>query len=120
MIDLQKRAQFLRFAQVIMAAIIFDGTVVDALASSYPTRAVTIVVPFGAGTATDTVARLMAEHLRETLGQPFIVENKAGASGMNGAASVARARADGYTLLFSTNTTSLRSRVSSNRCPTTH
>jgi tripartite-type tricarboxylate transporter receptor subunit TctC len=106
MVDLQKRAKLLRFAQVvIMAATIFDGAVVDALASSYPTRVVTIVVPFGAGTVTDTVARLMAEHLRETLGQSFIIENKAGANGMTGAASVARATADGYTLLFSTNTT---------------
>jgi hypothetical protein len=78
MIDLQKRAQLLRFAQLIMAATIVSGTVVGALASSYPTRAVTIVVPFAAGTVTDTVARLMAEHLRETFGQPFIVENKGG------------------------------------------
>jgi tripartite-type tricarboxylate transporter receptor subunit TctC len=105
MVNLQKRALLLRFAQAIMAATIFDGTVVAALPSSYPTRVVTIIVPFAAGTVTDTVARLMAEHLREALGQSFIVENKAGANGMIGAASVARAKADGYTLLFSTNTT---------------
>jgi tripartite-type tricarboxylate transporter receptor subunit TctC len=105
MFDLQKRAQLLRLAQVIIAATILGGTGIEALAADYPTRTVTIVVPFGAGTVTDTVARLMAEHLRETFGYPFIVENKGGANGMIGAASVARARADGYTLLFSTNTT---------------
>lgn len=71
----------------------------------YPTRPVGIVVPFPAGSATDAVARKLAESLRETLGQSFVVENKAGADGIVAARAVASAPADGYTVLITTNTT---------------
>lgn len=71
----------------------------------YPTHAVTIVLPFPAGTVTDMVARLVSERLAQSLGQPFVVENRPGGNGSIGAHTVARAPADGYTLLFTTNTT---------------
>jgi tripartite-type tricarboxylate transporter receptor subunit TctC len=74
-------------------------------AQSFPSKALTFVVPFAAGSGTDTVARLLAHHLSIALGQTVIVENKAGANGVIAASYVARAAADGYTLLVATNTT---------------
>ena len=72
-----------------------------AFAETWPSRPVTIVVPFPAGASTDVVARLLAEKLRSELGQGFVVENKTGAGGNIAATGVVRAAADGYTLLFS-------------------
>jgi tripartite-type tricarboxylate transporter receptor subunit TctC len=72
-----------------------------ALAAGYPSRTVEIVVPYGPGGSTDLIARTLAQRLQERLGQPFVVINKPGASGTIGVTSVARAAADGYTLLVS-------------------
>jgi len=73
-----------------------------ATAQSYPSRTVTVVVPFPAGGSVDGVARIMVQKLNETMGQHFIVENRAGgASGIVGANAVAKAAPDGYTLLVS-------------------
>ena len=69
--------------------------------SDYPSRVVTIVVPFPAGGSTDTIGRFLAQDLTKSLGQQFIVDNKPGANGNIGTAGVARAGADGYTLLIS-------------------
>jgi tripartite-type tricarboxylate transporter receptor subunit TctC len=71
-----------------------------ALAQAYPTRPVRIIVPFPAGQATDTIARLMGQSLLERLGQPFVIENRTGAGGNIGTESVVRATPDGYTLLL--------------------
>ena len=76
-----------------------------AAAEGYPERPVTFVVPYTAGSQTDQVARLLAQALQERLGQPFLVENKAGSSGLLAALTVARAAPDGYTLMVTTNTT---------------
>src|SRR6478672_10371392 len=65
----------------------------------YPTRPVTIVVPYPAGGPTDLVGRILADRLKTILGQPVIVENVPGASGTIGSARVARAIPDGYTLV---------------------
>jgi len=69
----------------------------------YPERPVTIVVPFAAGGANDVVVRILQQPLSEALGQPVIVENRGGAGGNIGFGFVARARADGYTLLLAPN-----------------
>jgi len=68
--------------------------------STYPNRQITIVVGFSAGGSTDIVARLLAEEMRKTWGQPVVIDNKPGAGGNIGAATVARAKPDGYTLLM--------------------
>jgi len=70
-----------------------------ASALDYPTRPVRLIVGFPAGGAIDTTGRLIAQSLSERLGQPFVVENRSGASGNIATAAVARARPDGYTLL---------------------
>jgi len=70
----------------------------------WPSRLVTVVVPLAAGGNTDSCARLVADLLKEIYGQPFIIENRAGAGGTLAASAVARASADGYTLLMAGNT----------------
>ena len=66
----------------------------------YPERAITLIVPWAAGGSTDILARTLAEQLTRSLGQPVLVDNKAGASGNIGSNIVAKARPDGYTLLI--------------------
>jgi len=73
---------------------------VPAAAQTYPSRPVTIVVPFAAGGNTDNIARLVAQYFGDKLGQQFIVEDRPGAAGAIAAESVARAPADGYTLFM--------------------
>jgi tripartite-type tricarboxylate transporter receptor subunit TctC len=75
------------------------GTVAIAAEQVYPSRPITIVVPFAAGGPSDTIARIMAEHMRMSLGQPVILENVTGAAGSIAAGRVARAAGDGYTLV---------------------
>lgn len=72
-------------------------------AENWPTRPITLVVPFGAGGITDVTARTVAKLLQEELGQPVVVDNKPGAGGNIAAGSVARAKADGHTLMVMTN-----------------
>src|SRR5687768_14159939 len=67
--------------------------------AAYPDRVVTIVVPFPPGGSTDMLARVIGEKLTQNLGQTFLVENKAGATGAIGAAQVKRAPPDGYTFM---------------------
>lgn len=70
--------------------------------ADFPQRPITLVVPFTAGGPTDAIARIVAEDMARTLGQPMIIENKPGASTIIGAQQVARAKPDGYTLLVAT------------------
>jgi tripartite-type tricarboxylate transporter receptor subunit TctC len=71
-----------------------------ALAQNFPSRPITIVVPYGPGGPADTLARIMADRMRAPLGQPVIVENVAGAAGTMGVSRVVRAAPDGYTLSY--------------------
>ena len=73
--------------------------------SEYPNKAITFVVPFAAGSATDQLARALGQAVSEQTKQPVVVENKGGASGMIAAQAVAKAAPDGYTVLITTNTT---------------
>jgi tripartite-type tricarboxylate transporter receptor subunit TctC len=73
-----------------------------AASAAWPERPVTLIAPFAPGGITDTLARITAARLQSALGQPFVVENQAGAAGVIATERVARAHPDGYTLLFST------------------
>lgn len=76
-----------------------------AWAQAYPNKPIKAVVPFAAGSATDQIGRAFAQKMSETLGQPIVVENKAGVNGMLGADAVAKSAPDGYTILVGTNST---------------
>jgi tripartite-type tricarboxylate transporter receptor subunit TctC len=71
--------------------------------AQYPSKAIRVVVPFPAGSATDTITRVLAQSVSQSVGQTLVVENKAGADGAIAAAEVAKAAPDGYTLLMATN-----------------
>jgi putative tricarboxylic transport membrane protein len=90
----------LRFSFRAAAALTLAASAVTAPAQDYPTKTITIVVPFAAGGPTDTVTRLVAQSMTGTLKQQVIVENAGGAGGTIGATKVARAKPDGYTLLL--------------------
>ncbi len=77
---------------------------VAALAQAYPNRAVRVIVPYPAGGTVDAVARVVSQRLTEQMGQSFVVENRAGANGVIGSDAVAKAPADGYTLLVQAST----------------
>jgi len=85
---------------MLFGALVAGITPAPLLAQDYPTKTITIVVPFSSGGGVDAMARLLAEKLRVSLKQSVIVENKPGASGMLGATVVTRAAPDGYTLLL--------------------
>jgi tripartite-type tricarboxylate transporter receptor subunit TctC len=76
-----------------------------AFAQAYPARPITMIVPFPAGGATDTLARYLGENMRGLLGQPIVIENVGGAAGSLGVARAVRSAADGYTLSIGTSTT---------------
>src|ERR1700730_3531678 len=94
-----------RLLIVVVATLLGPGASGIAAAQDYPTRAITMIVPFPAGGATDTLARFLAEKMRGILGQPVIIENVAGAAGSIAVAPAVRSAADGYTLSIGTSTT---------------
>ena len=95
------RSAFRSFA-VLCGAVLCTSA---ALAQPYPNKPIKAIVPFAAGSATDQIGRAFAQKMSETLGQIIVVENKAGVNGMLGADAVAKAPADGYTILIGTNST---------------
>jgi tripartite-type tricarboxylate transporter receptor subunit TctC len=94
-----------RLLTVMVATLVGLAWAGMAAAQNYPTRAMTMIVPFPAGGATDTLARFLAEKMRAILGQPVIIENVAGAAGSLGVGRAVRSAADGYTLSVGTSTT---------------
>src|SRR5579863_9433987 len=74
------------------------------VAEDYPSRPIKIIVPFGAGGPADTTARLLGNNLQQSLGQPFVIEDRPGAGGVIGTAEAAKSAPDGYTLLMMSNT----------------
>ena len=86
--------------KLIMGALIAASAIPALAAAQFPDRPITLVVPYAPGGTADALARVIAQNLGQKLGQSVVVENKSGASGMIGEAYVARAKADGYTLLY--------------------
>ncbi len=85
-----------------LAAIAFTALAASA-AAQYPNKPIKIIVPFPAGSATDTITRILGNSVSQAVGQPVVVENKAGADGAIAGAEVAKAPPDGYTLFMATN-----------------
>jgi tripartite-type tricarboxylate transporter receptor subunit TctC len=83
----------------ILSIAIALASIAVAYGQAYPSKPITVIVPFPPGGSTDTIARAMTPKLNERLGQPLVVENKPGATGAIGASQVKRAKPDGYTLL---------------------
>ncbi len=83
----------------LMACGLLPPALASGQASDYPSRPITVVVPFAAGGPSDVVARVVTDHMAKTLGQPMVVENVGGAGGTLGSARVASAEPDGYTVL---------------------
>jgi tripartite-type tricarboxylate transporter receptor subunit TctC len=92
-----------RSALIIATAAALLGPVAHAQSPAWPQRPVRLVVPYGPGSSPDVMARILAERLAPRLGQPVVVENRAGAGGNVGTGAVARATPDGHTLVISTN-----------------
>jgi tripartite-type tricarboxylate transporter receptor subunit TctC len=94
-----------KLSLAVVIAVITLAACAGAPAQTYPSRPITMIVPFPAGGATDTVGRFLAERLHDDLGQPVVIENVAGAAGTIGVARAVRSPADGYTLSIGTSTT---------------
>ena len=90
-------------SQLLLASLALSAAPL-ALAQAYPARPVKVIIPFPPGGTLDAVGRMLAQRLSDQLGQPFVVENRAGGNGTIGADAVAKAPADGYTLLFNAST----------------
>ena len=86
-----------RCAVIVAAFVGIVGAIGSAQAQVYPSRPITIIVPFAAGGPSDTITRILGEHMRGSLGQPIIVDNVVGAGGTIGVGRAARAKPDGYT-----------------------
>src|SRR5215204_3176756 len=83
-------------AALALALVLAAGS---AHAQTYPTRAVTVIVPFAGGSASDVVTRVLLERMSKSMGQPFVIDNRPGAGGNIGTGAAAKADTDGYTLV---------------------
>jgi tripartite-type tricarboxylate transporter receptor subunit TctC len=89
-----------RFMHLAAGAIALPALPSGARAQTYPTRPITLIVPFNAGGPADLVARVVGEHMSRTLGQQIVIENVVGAGGTTGSTRAMRATPDGYTITF--------------------
>src|SRR5213595_3846277 len=103
----------------ILALLALLGMACAAFAQSYPSHPVRFVVPFPPGSLPDQIARVIGPQLQDSLGQPFVIENRPGAIGVIGTAEAARAAPDGHTILMTTNSTLAAGRACSGSCNTT-
>src|SRR5262245_30433550 len=83
-----------------IGALLLVALLAEAGAQDYPTRAVTLVVPYAAGGGNDAMARIVADHMGRTLGQQIVIENRGGAGGTIATRAAAKAAPDGYTLVL--------------------
>src|SRR5690606_11540996 len=90
--------------KTVLCAVAACGAATPAMADTYPSKSVRMIIPFPPGGTLDVVGRMLAQQLGEQMGQSFVVENRPGGNGTIGAAAVARSEADGYTLLFNAST----------------
>jgi tripartite-type tricarboxylate transporter receptor subunit TctC len=97
----ENRMRLLNMFTIVTALL---ASLVQAGAQDYPARPVKLIVPFAAGSSTDILARVLAKDFQQRLGQPFVVENKAGADGLIAAQSIMTSDPDGYTLFVTTHT----------------
>jgi len=103
-----KKFNLTSLSKVLLATVCGLGllaTQAQAQAQAYPNKPIKAIVPFAAGSATDQIGRAFAQKMSDVLGQPIVVENKAGVNGMLGADAVAKSAPDGYTILIGTNST---------------
>ena len=91
--------RILRYSSALLTWVLF-ASAAPTQGQTYPTRPIRVIVPFGAGSGTDVVARLLAPKLTESLGRQVVIDNRTGAGGIIGTDLVAKAQPDGYTLLF--------------------
>ena len=94
---------FDRLFAIALLVLIHDGALAQSSAPSWPSRSIRVIIPFGAGSATDIIPRIVFEPLAAQLGQPIVVENRVGAGGTLGTNAVATAEPDGHTLLAHSN-----------------
>jgi tripartite-type tricarboxylate transporter receptor subunit TctC len=96
-----------RFARILLTSVALCATLIGTAGAqqAFPTRPIRVVVPYAPGGATDIMARLVSQRLSEILGQPVLIDNKPGANTAIGADTVAKAPADGYTLMFTNDAT---------------
>src|SRR5215211_1424569 len=93
------RTAMKRFGLIVASMLVLAAPATEARAQDkFPSKPVKVMVPYGPGSATDIVIRIVGEHIRPILGQPFVIENKPGAFGIIAVEEMARARPDGYTL----------------------
>ena len=89
-----------RFAGLVAGAAMLAGSAAPAAAQDYPTRPITLIVPFAAGGPTDVIARIVGDHMSKTLGQQLVIENVVGAGGTTASTRAMRATNDGYTIIM--------------------
>jgi tripartite-type tricarboxylate transporter receptor subunit TctC len=99
----------MKVLRVLIALVLLAGAVGEAVAQAYPSRTITVVVPFSAGGAVDVMARVLSEKISESVGQRVIVENRGGGGGTIGMNSVAKAEPDGHTILYTPNSVAINS-----------